>query len=53
MRNNHSPPGTTAIDIADIGLGNDGDFGGLVAGRSGGSNGQECGDNELNHFHNK
>ena len=46
-------PGAAAVDVADIGLGHDGDFRGFVlgfiAGRSGGGDGQESGDDEQFH----
>jgi hypothetical protein len=47
----NSPPGAAAVDVSDIGLGHDGDLRGFVlgfvAGRSGGGDGQESGDDEL------
>jgi hypothetical protein len=45
------PPLAAAVDVADVGLADDGDLGSFVfrfvAGRSGGSDGQESGDDEL------
>jgi hypothetical protein len=45
------PPLAAAVDVADVGLADDGNFRSFVfrfvAGRSGGSDGQESGDDEL------
>jgi hypothetical protein len=49
------PPRSASVQVADIRLADNGDLGSfvfrLVAGRSGGGDGQESGDNEL--FHSK